>query len=162
MGSDWRSKTLHKSKSAPAFYKGLIADSSTPGPGKYEPYKPIGAAANKKTISLHHETPQVNYPGPAAYTPKDRLIGKDEAHTYSLHMRTKNKLGGSFMQGDTDGKFVPYEYNPGPGKYNHTSSMHVQSFNKFTAAGTNSSVQYCKAPVAEFESTKTIRKAKVF
>lgn len=162
MGADWKQKSLHKSKSAPAFYKGLIADVGTPGPGQYEPFKPIGTEATKKSIQFHLNKPQPNYPGPSAYSPGDRLIGKDQAHTYSMHMRTKNKLGGSFIQGDTDGHFVPHTYNPGPGAYNHTGAFHKQSFSKYTPASTNSSVQYFKAPVAEYDASLIPPKAKVY
>lgn len=129
---------LGKSQSAPNF-KGLTADAPTPGPNAYNPFTPFGKKGLKKSFAIRLSSKDPSYPGPGKYDHTVNIVGKT-GHSYTMHDRTKKVTGpwgtsdGSFIDGDKPRKTMQ---SPGPGRYNHATTFHKQSFNSFanTRAG---------------------------
>lgn len=131
---------------------GLVADASTPGPAEYNPSKPFGNYGPKKTLSYRFQSSEPSYPGPGQYNNGELFAIGKEGPKYGLHDRTKNKLGGSFIEGDTS-KHRPPVHGPGPGRYNHTSTFHIPSFNAKTPVS-QSAVMMHTAAAAEFDKSE--------
>jgi len=155
-------KGLSKSRSEPNITKksnGLIADAPTPGPSHYNFAKSFGSGGLKKSIGPKLFAKDPFYPGPGKYNA--HLVNKlgSTGLKYTLHDRTLNKCGGSFIDGDTNNKPRKTAKSPGPGRYNHASSFYTQSFNQF--ANARGGVLLQKAGAADFAKVKTRKAALV-